>query len=157
VLEVQAQLTNDPYDREPFHRKQPVAITGGEDKKLREDSGDPFLDRLVELSYVDSESPFQRPANHATYVKEKQAQILSIARALQLKNIKPRVVVETHPVATPSWVFVWTPNKITVAEPEECGRNIRSRSKHGSLLERLKHIFHLRPVHSKRSFPHESA
>jgi hypothetical protein len=125
VPEVQAQLTNSPYDKEPFHKKQPAAIAGGEDIKRAEDSRDLLHEIAAAMSYLYFESSSHLATTDPT-----------------LKSLRPETVVETHPVAVIKHTILWTPNEFTPTKPETSSNHTRIKRSHATLLERMRNILH---------------
>jgi hypothetical protein len=62
VLEIKAQLTKDPYDKEPFHKKQPTAINSGKEKGPRDNSRNPQIHHPSINGYMRSINPDREEA-----------------------------------------------------------------------------------------------
>jgi hypothetical protein len=107
VLEVQAQLTCSPYDKEPFHKKQPLAIASGEDIKRTEDSPGLPHETVDKLPYFYFESPVHWATTSPT------------------PGLRPKTDLETHPVAVIKSTILWTPSSHTISAYDLSFRSIK--------------------------------
>lgn len=125
MLEIQAHLTRDPYDKDPFHKKQQRAVNSGEVRKPLDSPNHPLFNGSVGLSNLCLELACISPAHYKVHIEELE---------------RHRVALESFPLAKDNCTVVGTPHQITDYPRAECGKNPKTRPRRLSALKRLKRI-----------------